>query len=241
MKHLRAFFISALAALSAFCLFSCAWYAALTEARKPEPVAVRKAGVPPAPEERKRYSSMPPEEQEEKSTQVFERILNLTEGIDRDKNLPEIEKAYYEVMKKYPDSLFAQESYWRLMLLNIKEKNPPRFDEVERLYAEFGNKYPDSNFHYPIDDTLVRQYYRHERWDELISICTPYVMDYIETGSLRSPFFLFFFSEAKLNLHDYAEAEKGFKTVLIKFPSTTEGIVSKQRIEMLEELKKQGR
>ena len=84
-------------------------------------------------------------EQEEQSYFIFEEILALSDRETRQENLPQIRKLYRDIIKKYPDSGLAQESYLRLILIAREEKTAAGDMEAERLYQEFLGKYPNSN------------------------------------------------------------------------------------------------
>ncbi|MEK7333505.1 MAG: hypothetical protein AAB017_09025, partial [Nitrospirota bacterium] len=81
-------------------------------------------------------------------------------------------------------------------------------------------------------------YYANKMWDRLLRIFTPHVKKFIATWKLDRPYHLFMFSEAKFNLGDLIEAEKGYKIVIEFFPKTTEGETSKKRLEEIKKLKK---
>ncbi len=42
---------------------------------------------------------------------------------------------------------------------------------------------------------------------------------------------LFYYSEAKYGLGDIKEAEKGYRTITVLFPQSSEAMVSKKRLE----------
>lgn len=176
-----------------------------------------------------------PSEQDAKALEAFKRILTLTEEAPREAILPQIEVAYLEIIREYPDSSIAQESYWRLVLIYVDESIPPRYDEAERLYNEFIKKYPKLQTRSMIEDTLSKNYYNNGEWDRLLRLYIPPVREYINTGKLDRPHSLFMYSEAKLNLGDLIEAEKGYKIVIALFPNSAEAVTSKSR---LEEIKK---
>jgi TolA-binding protein len=104
-------------------------------------------------------------------------------------------------------------------------------EQAEQLYAEFNRKYPGAPVKALIDDQFARFYYRHQMWVKLLALTKPAIKDYIETRKLKSPFFLFLYSEAKLATGDPGEAEKGFKTVIKLFPGSSEAKISHSRLE----------
>jgi hypothetical protein len=89
-------------------------------------------------------SRLSPEEQEEEAYVIFNQILELSRGLERQANLPRMKELYRDIIEKYPDSWLAQESYMRLIIIARQKKTPEGDAEAERLYLEFLNKYPDS-------------------------------------------------------------------------------------------------
>jgi|Deesub1362A_J573_1020465.scaffolds.fasta_scaffold00027_9 tetratricopeptide (TPR) repeat protein len=187
--------------------------------------------VPPPPEKK-----LPIAEQEKKSWQTYEEILNMTANVDRRTILPQMEAGYWKIINEYPDTYLAQESYLRLITMNLEDYSPPKIEKAEKLYKEFVEKYPDSRVKMFIDDIMARFYYNSRLWEKLLDFCTPHVKEYLKTGTLKTPLFLFFYSEAKFNLDDLKEAEKGYKIIRRLFPKSMEARISKKR---LEEIKKQ--
>jgi hypothetical protein len=105
MKSYILIFISLL--LSAFMFFSCA-----TPPKEEAPVA------PPVEEK------LPIEVQVKKSQEKFEEILELTADVKRRDVLPQMEVRYHELVSKYPDTYLAEESYWRLIKMNMSDYVP---------------------------------------------------------------------------------------------------------------------
>ncbi len=182
----------------------------------------------PAPAEK-----LPPAEQEQKALGVFEEMLAMTADVDRTEVLPQLESGYLKVINEYPDSEFAQESYWFLIRMYLDDYTPPLTGEAEMLYGEYKMKHPDSGLKVILDDTMIRFFYRNYLWEKLIEYTTPAVKGFIQTGSLNGPFYLFLYSEAKMNTGDAPEAEKGYKIIMQMFPSSKEALVSKDRLKEL--------
>jgi tetratricopeptide (TPR) repeat protein len=145
--------------------------------------------------------------------------------------LPQLEESYKDLIARYPDAYLARESYWRLILMNLEDYYPPRIEKAEQYYEEFLEKYPGSKMKTILEDAMARFFYKRRLWENLISICSSHVSEYIETGDLRIPMFMFFYSEAKLNLDDLKEAEKGYKIVIRYSPDSTEARLSKKRLD----------
>ena len=174
------------------------------------------------------------EEQNAKSVEVFERILKLTRERDRAAVAPKMEEGYREIIDKYPDSNRVQESYWRLMLLYMANFTPPAYDKAEQLLVEYRKKFPSQALANPVYDTLLENYYKNARWEELLRLCRPVIRDFIEKGTLERPQELFYHSEAKFNLGVAAEAVKGYRIIVARFPASAEAASSKKRLEEIE-------
>lgn len=180
------------------------------------------------------------EEQSKKALDTFNKILILTEdATDRQAILPQMEAMYEEVINNYPDAPLVEESYWRLISINMEEFKPPRVDKAERLYQDFLKKYPESPLKIYMEHTFGRFYHTNKMWDKLLRLFTPQVKKFIKTGKLDSSYPLFMYSEAKFNLGDFVEAEKGYKIVIEFFPKTGEGETAKKRLKEIQDLKKQ--
>ncbi len=171
------------------------------------------------------------EEQERKSLEAFNKILEITEEGPRHEILPRLERAYLELINNYPEAPLAQEGILRLLIIYTRDYNPPKTEEAERLYRIFLERYPDSPFKEEIERTMVRFYYTNRLWDKLLLSQTPYIKEYIKTGELKTPVHLFYYSEAKLGLGEIKEAEKGYRTIITLFPNSPEATVSKKRLE----------
>jgi len=182
-------------------------------------------------EEKPLPQPFPKEEQEKRALEAFNAILEITEKGPRHEILPELEKAYLEIINNYPEAPLAQESYLRLILIYTREFVPPKTEDAEKLYRDFQMRYPDSPFKQEIENTMVRFYYNHKLWDRLLTSQIPYIKEYIKTGELKTPVHLFYYSEAKFGLGDLKEAEKGFRTIITLFPQSVEAVVSKKRLE----------
>ena len=181
---------------------------------------------------------LPVEEQEKKVNELFGRILSLTEEAeDRQAVVPKMEALYYEIINNYPDVPLVEETYWRLIALSLGDLKPPKVDNAERLYKDFLRIYPRSTLTFNIEQALGQFYYANKMWDRLLRIFTPYVKKFIATGKLDRQYHLFMFSEAKFNLGDLIEAEKGYKIVIEFFPKTAEGETSKKRLEEIKKTK----
>ncbi len=71
-------------------------------------------------------------------------------------------------------------------------------------------------------------------WGNLIGICSSHIREYIETGELKIPMFMFFYAEAKMSLGDLEEAEKGYRIIIRHSPGSTEARLSKKRLDKIQ-------
>jgi len=200
-----------------------------------------KEGVPPKealpPEKVPPTERLTQKEQDERAMEVFEQILELTTEPDRRAVVPKMEALYKEIIKDYPESQLAPESYLRLIRINLDDYSPPRIDIAKALYKEFNEKYPGHMMKRSIDDAMARSLYNNALWKELLEFSTPAVRKYISSGVLEGPFFIFLYSEAKFALGDINEARKGYNIVIQKFPESAEAGLSRQRLKEIQEKK----
>ncbi len=171
-----------------------------------------------------------PEEQNDMAMLEYEKILEEITERGKRNMLPELEESYRDVITRYPDAFLAQESYWRLVEMNLFNYTPPKIDEAEQIRNEFVSKYPNSRMINIIDDSMVRFYYRGQYWKRLLNTCSYHVRKYVETGKLESPLFMFYYAEAKFNLKDLVEAEKAYRIITRHFPGSHEARIAKDQI-----------
>ncbi len=173
-----------------------------------------------------------PKEEELKSLDRFTEILNFIESApDRKAVLPDVEKAYIGIIKEYPDTPLAQESYWRLIMIYINDYSPPDYEKAESCYHEFLDKYPQSPLQYFVEEALGARYYRDAMWEKLLWVSTPAFKKYIDQGKSSTPSLMFMYAEANFNLGNFKEAEKGYKIVMDLFPKLNESRKSRARID----------
>ncbi len=178
------------------------------------------------------------EEQDKGAFEILNKILGLAEKTaDRQALLPQMEALYEEIIDKYPDAMLVEESYWKVIAMDIEEFKPPKVDKAEKLYRDFFRRYPASPLNAHIEKTFGQFYYTNKTWESLMRIFTPRIKKFIQTGKLDSPYHMFMYSEAKFNLGDLVEAEKGYKIVIEFFPQTGEGEASKKRLNEMQKLK----
>lgn len=203
----------------------------------PAPPSPLPPASPPPPPEAPAEKKMSTDEQEAHAEEIFASILEMTADVDRVDALPDMERAYREIIDSYPDSGLAQESFMRLINIQINDYEPPRLMEADALYREFIEKYPDSPIRTSIDDNIMRMYHRNRLWNRLLIASSQYVKDFIDTEDLRYPLFLFFFTEARYHLGDIFEAEKGYRIIKELKPGTLESKISANRLKEIEKSK----
>jgi len=176
---------------------------------------------------------------EQESLEIFTEILDLIESSeDRQTVLPQVEELYDKIIREYPDTPLAQESYWRLITIYIEDYSPPEFEKAEIRYAEFIEKYPNSILRGMVEETLGKSYYKHAKWNKLLEFCTPAFKDYLEKGKHPRASLIFMYSEANYNLGNLKEAEKGYKIVAELFPKLMVGKRSKAMLEKMKKVQK---
>lgn len=178
-------------------------------------------------------SLMSQKEQDTRALELFEQISEIFSESDRKSALPKAEALYLRIISEYPDAALGQESYWRLVLICLRDYVPPQYEKAEAYYGAFMKKYPQSPFRYEIEDAISGSYYTDGKWDKIMAFYIPAVKRYIETGKLDRPHDIFFYAEAKFNLGDLVEAEKGYKIVVSLFPKSREGIFAAKRLDEL--------
>ncbi len=171
------------------------------------------------------------DEQNKKALEAFNEILDLSESGDRQKVLPQLEAAYYQIITSYPKAYLVQEIYWRLVQIYVNEHVPPAFEKAEGLRREFNKKYSGSKIGDLIDRSIADGYYKNSMWDKLLAFFAPSIKQSVETGTFTKVYDLFMFTEAKFNLNDLVEAEKGYKLIINKFPEFRESKIAKKRLE----------
>jgi TolA-binding protein len=186
---------------------------------------------------KERPVTLPVEEQEKKSMEKFNEMLEMTANVPRHTVVPQIEQGYYDIISNYPDSYLAEEAYFRLIIMNLEDYYPNRIEKAEELYREYFSKYPKPRLNNAINDTMVRYYYIERHWEKLAAMCIPYLKEYAKTGKLSSPLFIFFYSEAKLYMDDLNEARKGYKILISQFPSSHEAKIARDRLNEIQKAK----
>lgn len=174
------------------------------------------------------------EEQDRLSMIKFEEVLEATANLPHDETRPMVREGFYYIIAQYPDSYLAEESYFRLIISYLEDFYPPEEKRAEELYRDYFEKYPKPRLNNAINDTMARHYYRNGKWEKLLAFSVPYLRDYVKTGKLPNPLFIFFYSEAKFNLTDLKEAKTGYKTLIRHFPKSHEARIAKDKLKILQ-------
>jgi outer membrane protein assembly factor BamD (BamD/ComL family) len=175
------------------------------------------------------------EVQNQKAVEVFESILKFTENSSRSEVLPKMEAEYLRIIKEYPKASLVPECYWRLVLMYLNDYNPPAVEKAEALYGEFIKKNPDSALKPLIEEALSKNYFHDLKWEKILRLYTPAIKQFIEKGNKPRVYELFMYTEAKLNLGDLEEAEKGYKIIIDQFVGTPEAREAIKRLEKIKE------
>lgn len=174
------------------------------------------------------------DEQEKLSMIKFEEVLEATANLPHDETRALVREGFFEIIEKYPDSYIAEESYFRLILSYLEDFYPPEEKRAEELYREYFQKYQNPKLGNVINQTMARFYYRTGNWKKLVAFTVPYLRDYVKTGKLSNPLFIFFYSEAKFNMNDLKEARNGYNTLIRHFPGSHEAKISKDRLNVIQ-------
>lgn len=172
-------------------------------------------------------------EQDKRALEIFDQLVAILSEGDRKAALPKAEELYLKIINEYPAAALGQECYWRLILINLRDYVPPRLDKAEAHHRDFLKKYPQSPLKHEIEDALTKAYYANGKWEKLLVFYAPVIRRYIETGKLERPYDIYYYAEAKMNLGDLVEAEKGYKIIVSVFPQSREGSLAVQRLAEL--------
>jgi len=163
---------------------------------------------------------------------IFEQILEIYESAEnRQAAAQKAEGLYARIITKYPDTPLAQESYWKLITIFMRDYSPPAFDKAETYYNEFIKKYPDSVLKNAVDQSLMNSYAEHSEWDRLLRFCTPAFREFKEESKESAPMVVFMYSEANYRLGNIMEAEEGYKAAVKLYPNLGYGKMAKKRLE----------
>ena len=180
-------------------------------------------------------------EQEARALEDFQVMLESTAELKRQEAVPLLAKGYAQVIEDYPASFLAEESYYRMMLMNLRDYTPPREAEAEEVYREYFKKYKNPRIGMAMNGDLARYYYSYRRWEKLAMFTTPFMREYVKSGKYGDTLFLFLYSEAKYFLKDYNEARKGYLIIKKNFKGKRDEKVAEERLEAIEALTRDGK
>jgi len=218
----------------ASCILSCflisillSGCAALPE-KKPEAIEKKEAKPP--------YKEPVYTKEQKETLDIFTQILEIYESAEsRQAAAQEAEVLYTRIITEYPDTPLAQESYWKLIEMSVRDYSPPDFEKAEAYYNEFMTKYPSSVLKNAVDQTLITKYVRHARWERLLKFCTPPFMEFKDEGKEPTPQVVFMYSEANYRLGNIIEAEEGYKAAMELYPTLSYGKRAKKRLEEIKQ------
>ena len=213
------------------CMLSCFIFSVLL-------AACTTTGVkPPEKKEVKPPDKEPAYTKEEReSLDIFTQILDIYESAEsKQAAAQEAEVLYTRIITEYPGTPLAQESYWKLVTVALRDYSPPDFERAEAYYNEFLAKYPNSVLKNAVEQTLINKYVRYKEWERLLKFSTPAFMEFKEGGKKPMPQMVFMYSEAHYRLGNIIEAEEGYKAVLELYPTLSYGKRAKKRLEEIEQ------
>lgn len=193
-------------------------------------------GAPQRVEEPIPQSTLPAQEQNEKALVKFKEMLDGTADIRREEAIPMLADGYNTIIEEYPQSFLAEESYYRLMTLNLRDYYPPHEAEAERVYREYFKRYPNPRIGMAMNGDLARYYYDNQKWEKLAQFTTPFMREFAKSGKYGDTVFLFLYSEAKYNLKDYKEARKGYLIIRKNFKGTRDAEVAGERLNSIKSI-----
>lgn len=163
---------------------------------------------------------------------IFTQILEIYENAaSRQEAAQKAEVLYARIINEYPQTPLAQESYWKLITLTVRDFSPPDFEKAEKLYNEFMVKYPGSILKNAVQQTLIQSYNRYAEWGRMIKLCAPAFMEYKKGSKEPAPLILYMYAEANYRLGNIAEAEEGYKATLKLYPKISYAMKAKKRLD----------
>jgi len=188
-----------------------------------------------------KHPSQSVQEQEEKAMEEFKVMLESTKGMRRENIVPLISEGYNDIIEKYPDSFLAEESYYRLMVIKLRDHYPPQEEEAERLYREYFRIYKKPRIGMSMNGDLARYYYDYKKWEKLASFTMPFMKEYVKTGKYGDTVFLFLYTEAKFHLKEYDEARRGYQIIKRNFAGKRDAKIAEERLEYIKSLQDAGK
>ncbi len=189
-------------------------------------------------------AQLPTEQQQELALLSYTELLEKTSRMTRVEKRDIMVKGFEDVMRNYPDTSYAHESYFHLIRHYLYNYDIPMEKEAEEVYRRYFETYEDPRLGNALSLELAKYYYQFKRLDRLVSFTVPFMQEYVKTGKMRDGLFLFYYSEAKFIQKDYKESLRGYVTYAKLYPGNNlEKFVKKRLAEIrhLLEKEKQGR
>ena len=142
------------------------------------------------------------------------------------------------MIKKYPATPLAQESYWKLITIYLKDYSPPEYDKAEGLYREFLEKYPQSVLKVIVTTTIANSYYKNKQWNGLTALCAPILIDYSAGEGSPNALLMYMCADADYYLGNFDNAERTYKGIIKQFPKARIGQKAKNMIRQIENTRK---
>ena len=210
------------------CILSCFLFSVLLSACTTTGVQKEEKQVAPAEVAKPQVYT----KEQRETLDIFTQILEIYENAEnRQAAAQKAEVLYAKIINEYPDTPLAQESYWKLITISVRDYSPPAFEKAEAYYNEFVTKYPGSVLKNAVEQTLINSYVKHAEWERLLKFCTPAFMEFKDTGKEPTPLVLFMYSNANYRMGNIIEAKEGFTAVLELYPNISYGKMAKKRLE----------
>lgn len=197
--------------------------------------------APPRTEEVMKQIDMPAQEQNDKALIKFKEMLDGTADIKREEAIPMLAEGYNSIINQYPQSFLAEESYYRLMTMKLRDYYPPREEEAEQIYREYFQKYKKPRIGMAMNGDLARYYHDNQRWEKLAKFTTPFMREFAKSGKYGDTVFLFLYSEAKFHTKDYDEARKGYQIIRKNFKGTRDAEIAEKRLNTIKSIMEQAK
>ncbi|MEW6217980.1 MAG: hypothetical protein AB1634_00415 [Thermodesulfobacteriota bacterium] len=171
------------------------------------------------------------EAQQEEAVSLFGEAFRLATSPERDANIERLASIYRRIIHDCPDVPLAQESSWRLIVLLIRDHEPPRISDALGVYGELLTRHPDTPVRHALDNELGRFLFEKARWTDLATMQRlSGAGEDLGRAQKLSPVMLFYYSEAKWQLGDRAGARPGFQRILEDHPQTVMAATAQERL-----------
>ncbi|MEW6218268.1 MAG: tetratricopeptide repeat protein [Thermodesulfobacteriota bacterium] len=172
------------------------------------------------------------DDQEKRAMALFSTIHDLAQGPDRTANLGRMTDLYQEIIDQCPDVPLAQESYWRLIEMDLRDYQPPRVAAALARRAQLRSRYPASPVLPAAEISMARALYLNGSWAELLQLSATATASPDRIDS-KSPLWLFYRAESQSQLGDLTAARQGFQTLIDRYPDGQLAGRARQRLAEL--------